>query len=241
MKNVTTLVLLLAIANVVVASISGFGVRMEWWGYPTGFSILKIAFYCGLAVGVGALVMLAIGFLKNLPIKVMAVAAFALAGLTAAGPLLTAKSFREIPTYGNIATNLENSPEFVFLAEERAATAENPALFTTAEAADLQRKYFPELGSIISNRSAAELAQATRQLFSNKGWELAPTDNGAERVEATATSFWFGFKDDVVVVLQSLPDGSTLIDARSASRVGKFDGGANVKRVQKILSILGEE
>jgi len=54
------------------------------------------------------------------------------------------------------------------------------------------------------------------------------------RVEGTYESFWFGFKDDVVVRIR--PEGT---DVRSISRVGRSDIGANCKRVTKIVEALG--
>jgi uncharacterized protein (DUF1499 family) len=67
------------------------------------------------------------------------------------------------------------------------------------------------------------------------GWELVASDSAAGRIEATATTPWFGFKDDVVVRVR--PDGSgSRIDVRSVSRVGKSDVGANAKRIRTYLA-----
>jgi hypothetical protein len=54
------------------------------------------------------------------------------------------------------------------------------------------------------------------------------------RVEATATTFWFGFKDDVVVRVRPAAAGS-VVDVRSVSRVGVSDLGANARRIGRIL------
>src|SRR5947207_12421924 len=56
-------------------------------------------------------------------------------------------------------------------------------------------------------------------------------------IEATATTFWFGFTDDVVVRITPLPAGSR-IDARSKSRVGRGDTGTNAQRVRAYLKRL---
>ena len=55
------------------------------------------------------------------------------------------------------------------------------------------------------------------------------------RVEATATTFWFGFKDDVVVRVREYETGSK-IDVRSVSRVGASDLGANAARIERFLN-----
>ena len=57
------------------------------------------------------------------------------------------------------------------------------------------------------------------------------------RLEATATTPWFGFKDDVVVRLTPAGTGSR-VDVRSKSRVGRSDLGANAKRIRAFLAEL---
>jgi uncharacterized protein (DUF1499 family) len=66
------------------------------------------------------------------------------------------------------------------------------------------------------------------------GLEIVAVDEAAGRVEATATTFWFGFKDDVVVRVRSSGAGS-VVDVRSVSRVGVSDLGANARRIGQIL------
>ena len=65
-------------------------------------------------------------------------------------------------------------------------------------------------------------------------WEIVASDPATGRIEATDTTFWFGFKDDVVVRISSAPQGSR-IDVRSVSRVGRSDVGTNAKRIQIYL------
>ena len=61
------------------------------------------------------------------------------------------------------------------------------------------------------------------------GFTGVTTDAGAGRVEGVAETFWFGFKDDVVVRV-----GESAIDFRSVSRVGVSDLGANAARIAKL-------
>jgi uncharacterized protein (DUF1499 family) len=65
--------------------------------------------------------------------------------------------------------------------------------------------------------------------------KIESTDIAAGLVEATATTFWFGFKDDVVVRVVANAAGSR-IDIRSVSRVGQSDIGANAARIEKFLA-----
>jgi uncharacterized protein (DUF1499 family) len=67
------------------------------------------------------------------------------------------------------------------------------------------------------------------------GWEIVASDPAQGRIEATATTFWFGFKDDIVVRIAAESAGSRL-DVRSLSRIGKSDVGANARRIRDYLA-----
>jgi uncharacterized protein (DUF1499 family) len=56
-------------------------------------------------------------------------------------------------------------------------------------------------------------------------------------LEATATSRFYGFKDDMVVRIRRVADG-TQVDVRSKSRVGRSDLGQNAKRIRAFLTEL---
>jgi uncharacterized protein (DUF1499 family) len=64
-----------------------------------------------------------------------------------------------------------------------------------------------------------------------------PADSAAGRIEATATTAWFGFKDDVVVRVTAEGSGSR-VDVRSVSRVGLSDVGTNASRIRGYLTRL---
>jgi len=69
------------------------------------------------------------------------------------------------------------------------------------------------------------------------GWEIVEANPAQGRIEATATTFWFGFRDDVVVLVSATESGSR-IDVRSLSRVGRSDVGTNAARVRAYLAKL---
>jgi uncharacterized protein (DUF1499 family) len=70
------------------------------------------------------------------------------------------------------------------------------------------------------------------------GWEIVSSDTASGSLEATATTRWFGFKDDVIVRVRPEAGGGSRVDVRSASRVGESDLGANAKRIREFLSRL---
>ena len=69
------------------------------------------------------------------------------------------------------------------------------------------------------------------------GWELVAQDASAGRIEATDTTFWFRFKDDVVIKINQ-QGSDTTVDVRSVSRVGTGDVGANAIRMRKLFALL---
>ncbi len=59
-------------------------------------------------------------------------------------------------------------------------------------------------------------------------------------IEATAPTPIFGFIDDVIVRMRVADDGSTIVDMRSASRVGAHDLGQNARRIKGYYSKLDD-
>jgi uncharacterized protein (DUF1499 family) len=69
------------------------------------------------------------------------------------------------------------------------------------------------------------------------GWEIVAADPAHGRIEATDTTRFFGFKDDVVIRIR--PEGSgSRVDVRSKSRVGRSDVGANAARIRAFRDAL---
>lgn len=70
------------------------------------------------------------------------------------------------------------------------------------------------------------------------GWVIVDANAAEGRIEATDTTFWFGFKDDIVIRVAPADHGSR-VDIRSVSWVGKSDLGMNAKRIRKYLKEVG--
>ena len=66
------------------------------------------------------------------------------------------------------------------------------------------------------------------------GWQIVAAVPNEGRIEATDTTNWFGFEDDIVVRVTPT-DGGSRVDVRSVSRVGKGDLGKNAARVRAYL------
>jgi uncharacterized protein (DUF1499 family) len=71
------------------------------------------------------------------------------------------------------------------------------------------------------------------------GWQIVAVAPDALRIEATDTTLFFGFKDDIVIRVRPQAQGS-IVDVRSLSRIGGSDIGANARRVRSFLKTLAK-
>ncbi len=63
------------------------------------------------------------------------------------------------------------------------------------------------------------------------GWEIREIAKDRGTIEAVATTRLFKFKDDVTITVAN-EGASVVVNARSKSRVGKSDLGANARRIR---------
>ena len=100
-----------------------------------------------------------------------------------------------------------------------------------------QKKGYPDLGPLTFPAPPDRAFAAAEAAAQRLGWEIVAAAPAEGRLEATATTPWFGFKDDVVVRVTPAGTGSR-VDMRSKSRVGRSDLGANAKRIRGFLAEL---
>jgi uncharacterized protein (DUF1499 family) len=204
-------------------------------GLAGAFGVLKWAVYGALATLLLALGGMA-GAARRRARMSTAVTAFLLS-LGVIGPIgaLAWKASR-VPAIHDITTDPTNPPQFVAVLRLREG-ALNPAEYGGPEVAAKQRAAYPDIVPLTLNLPPARAFDRALASARAMGWELVASDPAGGRVEATDTTFWFGFKDDVVVRVQPQESGSR-VDVRSLSRVGGGDIGANAARVRKYLAAL---
>jgi len=143
------------------------------------------------------------------------------------------------PPIHDITTDTQDPPEYVAVLPLR-ANAPNPTVYGGEKIASQQHKAYPDIQRLrldVPPPQAFERALATVR---EMGWELVADDAMAGRIEATDTTFWFGFKDDVVIRIRPANSGSR-VDVRSLSRIGVGDAGTNAKRIRAYLDALKAE
>jgi Protein of unknown function (DUF1499) len=137
------------------------------------------------------------------------------------------------PSTHNISTDTYNPPEFIAAYELRGSES-NPLVYTE-EVAELQRTGYSDLASLHSDLPSGEAFIRSRAIANKLGWNIHESDITGGHIEAVDTTFWFGFKDDIVI--RVLPNGSgSVIDLRSVSRIGGSDHGANAARIRKFIA-----
>jgi hypothetical protein len=230
---VAVLALVVGLAALADLLLAGPGSRMGWWTFRTGLLVmLTWAAYAGIAAVVLALLALVLGGRR-------ALAAVALvAGLAAVlPPFLFQRTAKSVPPIHDITTDTDNPPAFVAVLEKREG-ASNPAEYGGAEVAAQQHQAYPDLHTVALPEPPARAFERALAAARGQGWEIVAAVPAEGRIEATDTTRWFGFKDDIVIRVKADGAGSRL-DVRSLSRVGKSDVGKNASRIRAYLSALG--
>jgi uncharacterized protein (DUF1499 family) len=238
MKNPRTITMLLAVIALAMVVAAGPGSKYGGWSWQTGFTMLKWGTYVGfVAAGAAAILvaMLAVPRWRTRPW--VPLVALILALLAIAPPLILRNGAKGVPPIHDITTDTFDPPQFVALLPERQKTRNGADYGGPAIAAQQQQAY-PDIKSLIVKAPPAETVQRAIDAARSLGWEIAASDAPSGRIEATATTAWFGFKDDVVIRVRPEGGGSR-VDVRSVSRVGVSDLGANAKRVRELLAKLG--
>jgi uncharacterized protein (DUF1499 family)/heme exporter protein D len=237
LRKVRAFTLGFATAAFVMMALAGPGTRLEWWSWQTGFAMFRAAAYVGIAVAVVAIVlvlMLAVPRWRARPW--LPILALCLALAAVAPPVILLAQARSVPPIHDITTDTADPPGFAALLDTRNKSP-NGSAYGGAEVAQAQQKAYADIKPLVVARPPREAMQRAIDAARDMGWEIVASDAAAGRIEATDTTPWFGFKDDIVVRVR--PEGAgSRIDVRSASRVGQSDVGANAARIRGYLDKL---
>jgi uncharacterized protein (DUF1499 family) len=140
------------------------------------------------------------------------------------------------PPIHDITTDTQDPPEYVAVLPLR-ANAPNPTVYGGEKIASQQREAYSDLQPLMLNVPPSQAFERALATVRDMGWDLVAADAAAGRIEATDTTFWYGFKDDVVIRVRPA-DGGSRVDVRSLSRVGGGDVGTNAKRIRGYLNAL---
>lgn len=222
----------LALLAVLVLVMAGTGTKIGLWDFRRGLGMLKWAAYIGVAAVVASLALLAI-LRPHGRVLGLLVASTIVGLLVVALPMQWRRTARTVPPIHDITTDLGNPPVFEAILPLR-ADAPNPSEYGGPEVAAQQRAAYPDIAPLFLDASIGAAFQRSLDAARGMGWEIVTADSARGRIEAVATTRWFGFKDDVVVRIEQ--DGSRArVDVRSVSRVGGSDVGTNARRIRDFI------
>jgi hypothetical protein len=247
-------------AFVVALAISlaaSWGTRLAFWNYETGFEILAP----GVGVGLIALLAGAFWLASALRNNNSLGWRWGFAGLIGAmlllyAPLSVARRAYEAPPIHDISTDVEYAPPFVKLLPLRKGATNGPEYdgpkkvvlkgkITTV--AELQKKAYPDiktLGALLNPHGDPKIGPKAILFWraferaKSMGWNIVSFDEKTGMIEATDTTLWFGFTDDIAIRVQQAGTLGARLDIRSKSRIGTLDYGRNAERVRKYLKSL---
>lgn len=223
----------LALICVLAAIVSGLGYRAGLWHFRTGFLILRVAVFAALTAG--AISVLSLFLARRARGTVVAATLGILIALGFAYvPWQWKRTLDGLPYIHDITTDTDNPPLFVD-AERLRKEGDHPVAYDGSEVAAEQKKAYPDIGPLIVPMPRDKVFDAAHEVLADLGLKLSGEDRAQGRIEASSTSFWYGFVDDVVIRITEAAQG-TRVDVRSKSRVGRSDLGQNAKRVRAILA-----
>lgn len=154
---------------------------------------------------------------------------------------------RTLPFIHDVTTDIQNPPQFIAAAKDR-LSGDHPVAYEGDEIAQLQVAGYPNLTTLELNQPVEAVVLQAQEVVLAMGWEVlaSNTEQSPFTIEAVDESLLFGFKDDVVIRIESFttPEqhvdvpAKTRVDVRSMSRVGKSDLGANAARIESFLDNL---
>jgi uncharacterized protein (DUF1499 family) len=239
-KTSTRALLVSAIVLLIILATGPLGYKFSLVPLQPSLISLLISFAGGALVFLVGLVYLVISMRSDLVENRNLLIVSMILGLlpvAIVGPQMAAAG--DVPPIHDITTDTTNPPKFVAIVSLR-ENAPNGYEFGVSEAWPPEKlgaaiiEAYPGLKAIESNLSVADAVGRSEAVLQAMGLQIVAVDKIAGLVEATATTFWFGFKDDMVVRVVGDGEGSK-IDLRSMSRVGQSDVGANAARITDFL------
>lgn len=229
---------------------AALGTKFGLWSWQSGLGAtrnigMKLIFG---TLGMGVLSALAAFFVKPRKGWWVAVLAIILPLAFMVKGASVKKTAQSLPFIHDVSTDTQNPPTFSgVIKTERAAVKgvntldyigkrDKPAGKGGELVSVLQVKAYPTLRPLVVGAEPDVAFGQALATVKSMGWKVAYSNPETGQIDATATTFWYGFKDDVTVRIQPSEGGGSLVDVRSISRVGGSDLGANAARVEAFLS-----
>jgi uncharacterized protein (DUF1499 family) len=229
---------LLAAAALLLLALVPFGWRLGLWSFRLSFRMVAWAQDLALAAAIIAGLGLIFGR-SAITRRGRLLAAVLLvfgAGMIAV-PWAWGQLSGPHPPINDITTDPENPPAFVAALPAREAEQARPVIYGGAMVAHQQQAFYPDIAPLILAAPPAEAFERALATARALGWRILASDAQKGTIEASDTTLYFGFTDDIVIRVIADATGSR-VDIRSHSRQGIGDNGVNAARVRKYLAAL---
>jgi len=247
-----TLTLILAFLPAVVILVGAVGTKLGWWSWKTGFVAVMVKGPMGLgwapALAILAIVAALIGLVISMGAGLWRRAFMALVvGILTMGAFIyVGGQAKKAPPIHDVATDWSQPMMFSEAVMKDRGPNANPVMPNAVAAAgpmagqkiaDINARTCPGAKPVMLAKPLADAYATAKAALAKDGLKVVTDDPATGRLEAVATSFWYGFKDDVVVRVK--PEGAgSRIDLRSVSRVGLSDLGQNCERITRLTAAM---
>lgn len=239
----------LAILTPIFVALSAWGSKFGLWDWKFGFGVLVRNY--GPKLMLLTLVVAVIALVLSVIIKprkgwIVALLALAVPLIGMGYGKSVGKKAAKLPFIHDITTDTQDVPTFTNAITSQRGEGTN----TLDYVGKIDRRSkklvsveqvaaYPDIRTIVLSDSRETAFGRALTTAKSMGWKIASDTPTTGIIEATATSFWFGFKDDVIIRVRAADGGGSVIDIRSISRVGGSDIGANAARIRKFRVKLG--
>lgn len=242
------IVLAAGLGALISGLVSAVGTGWGFWEYTSGLKGVAGAFLLGLgAILIGAVQGWRTRKAINPPPRARRWVGMVVALLYVGWVGTFLMAALTVPAIHDVSTDLADPPAFQTLTL-RADNLDNipgaddkdmKGLTPLQRWALVHQKAYGDIRSVRSNEPVPTVIAKAERLAKARGWDVAISLPEEGRLEATATSAFFRFKDDVVLRVRPSETGEgSIVDMRSVSRVGISDLGMNAKRVRSFLADL---
>lgn len=232
-----------ACLSAAIAALAVMGYRFGLMNYQVALIIILGGAALGMMAILSAIVSI-LAIITAVDTKVTgtlsALAGLAL-GLAVVVPVfLTIQAGYKVPRIHDITTDLQNPPSFGTVLTLRTTEHNSVDRKTPANLTELQQAGYPDLGPLLIDKDPSLVFAEAVALVKARGWDIITDSAENGIIEATDTTRIMGFKDDVVIRVSAKAD-KTIVDMRSASRIGISDMGTNAARIKAFLADLNSK
>lgn len=243
-----SLVLVAGVGALLWGLVSALGTGWGFWEYTTGLKGVTWSFFLGIGAILFGLLFAWRAKKSIAPPPRLRRWAGMLAALVYVGWVGTFLfAALTLPAIHDVSTDLADPPAFQTL-QLRTDNLDNipgandeamRGLTPQQRWVTVHQKAYGDIRSVRINEPVPSVIAKAARLAEARGWEVAASSPDLGHLEATETSAFFRFKDDIVLRVRPTDTGEgSVVDMRSVSRVGASDLGMNAKRVRAFLADL---